>query len=123
MVPESILFAKYVFLMYKLEDLGENCSKNSQKLLDLVVFPQPAILCLIWGAAPQQLLIVFLSQPHSYLFSSMRLNHMPFIPKVIFQTVWNDESFFVTEAQKRSRFTHPLQAFSSEFSTMVWFAA
>ena len=56
-------------------------------------------------------------------FSSTTLNHMPFIPKVTFQTVWIDESFFLTEAQRRSRFTHPLQAFSSEFSTMVWFAA
>ena len=48
---------------------------------------------------------------------------MPFIPKVTFQTVWNDESLFLTEAQRRSRFTHPLQALSAEFSIIVWFAA
>ena len=123
MISEPILFAKYVFLIYKLEVLGENCSKNCQKLQDLVVFPQPAILCSIWGAAPQQLLVVFLSQPRSYLLSSSRPNHMPLISKVTFQIVWNDESFFLMETQRRSQFTHPLQAFSSEFTTMFWFAA
>ena len=89
-VSEPIFFAKYVFLMYKLEVWGENCSKNCQKLLSLVVFSHPAILCSIWGAAPQQLFIVFLSQAHSYLFASTWLNHLPFNSQMMFQIVWID---------------------------------
>ena len=39
MVSESIFFAKYVFLIYKLEVLGENCPKNISEMTKFSGFP------------------------------------------------------------------------------------
>ena len=80
-----VFFAKYVFFIYKVKVLSKACPKNSHKWLSLVFFPHPAIMCLIWWAAPHQLLQVFLSQAHSYLLTFKRLNHVPFNLQMIFQ--------------------------------------
>ena len=39
MVSELIFFAKYVFLIYKLEVLGENCPKNISEMTKFSGFP------------------------------------------------------------------------------------
>ena len=39
MVSESILFAKYVFMMYNMEVLGENCPKKFSDMTNFIGFP------------------------------------------------------------------------------------
>ena len=92
----NFFFAKYVLLMYKLEVWGENCSKSCQKLLSLVVFSHPAILCSIWGASDDD-------DVHKHLFISNLVSIRIWEVWIIVNLFWAKRFYFLCWSLKTDK--------------------